>query len=183
RSQRTGEPLSLMIIDVDHFKLYNDHYGHVAGDAALSAVAGVLRAVCRRPADVVARYGGEEFAALLPNTSGAGAAQLAQHLLAELSRRNIPHAASLTAPYVTVSAGIASLPDATTDPPRCCTACSDDTARQIAHFVSSADAALYAAKRAGRAQAWVVDHGTSGEPRPAQFELAESPCLRQVNAA
>jgi diguanylate cyclase (GGDEF)-like protein len=179
RSRRTTEPLALLMIDVDHFKLFNDRYGHPAGDACLHAVAQSLTHVSSRPADLVARYGGEEFAVLLPQTPRDGAEHVAQGVLASVAALAIPHEASPTAPQVTVSVGIG---------------CYDQDsagwwsssvelgggADPGAHpcpadLVKAADRALYCAKDAGRAQGRLLDiaHGDSPElardiarPRP-----------------
>jgi len=136
RTGRSGLPMALILADVDHFKMYNDHYGHQSGDAALADVA---RAMCRaanRAQDLVARYGGEEFAILLPETDAAGAACVAQRVLDELAALGIAHAVSPTAPLLSASMGIAALvPDRL------------DTS---AALIRTADAALYQAKADGR---------------------------------
>ena len=161
RSIRSGDALSLLMIDVDHFKLYNDRYGHPAGDTCLRAVAQALLLVSSRPADLVARYGGEEFTILLPQTGCAGAEHVAHCVLGAIEALAIAHEDSGAAPHVTVSVGIG---------------CSDqDGGRQAppvgeARFmedrrarlppldlVRTADEALYAAKNAGRAQARLLD--------------------------
>lgn len=100
---RTGEPLALAMIDIDHFKLYNDGEGHVRGDAALKAVAGILQSVTRRPYDLAARYGGEEFLLLLPGVGEP--APILQRIAEELSALRIPHPLSPIAPHLTVSCG------------------------------------------------------------------------------
>jgi diguanylate cyclase (GGDEF)-like protein len=142
RSLRSHEPLSLLMLDIDHFKLYNDHYGHVGGDVCLRTVAGVLRGVVQRSSDLAARYGGEEFVVLLPNTSPISAGALGEKILAELQALNLPHAAS-PLERITVSIGVKS----------CCTApsCSPSD------LIEAADAALYQAKRAGRNRVVVAD--------------------------
>ena len=139
RTRRSGSPLSLLMIDVDHFKAYNDHYGHPAGDEALRAVVQALTRHLQRPGDTVARYGGEEFACLLPETDAQGALLLAQRLVQGVSDLALPHAASSTGPVLTVSVGVGSavLPV-------------DGEAQAL---VDAADAALYRAKREGRARA------------------------------
>jgi diguanylate cyclase (GGDEF)-like protein len=104
---RQGLPLCLLMIDVDDFKLYNDTYGHRAGDEALRHVAAVARAWVFRPHDTVARYGGEEFAIVLPFTDLAGATAVAERICVELAGRRIPHRTSRAAPYVTISIGVA----------------------------------------------------------------------------
>jgi diguanylate cyclase (GGDEF)-like protein len=88
-AQREGTSLALLMIDIDYFKLYNDTYGHVAGDACLREVSHVLQACVRRAGDLVARYGGEEIGVILPNTERDGAEAVARHVLERLSQRNI----------------------------------------------------------------------------------------------
>ena len=136
RCQRERVPLSLVLIDIDYFKKYNDAYGHPAGDACLQRVAGALQSKVRRPADLVARYGGEEFAIVLPNTHAAGAATVAEALRAAVAELQLEHRASDVASHVTLSLGIASgVPDA---------------AGSVAKLIADADGALYEAKRGGR---------------------------------
>lgn len=107
RHQRERLPLALIMLDIDHFKAFNDTYGHPAGDRCLTQMAGLLAGCMRRPGDLVARYGGEEFIILLPNTAQAGAIAIAQAIQQQLADLALPHAASPTAPCVTVSLGIA----------------------------------------------------------------------------
>jgi diguanylate cyclase (GGDEF)-like protein len=138
RGARQQEPLALLLIDIDHFKLYNDHYGHLAGDACLRRVAQLLAACVRRAGELVARYGGEEFVLLLPGTDREHARLVAQHCMDALAQEHIPHASSLTAEHVTLSIGIAyTIPDAD---------------RKADTLVNAADTALYRAKNAGRQQ-------------------------------
>jgi diguanylate cyclase (GGDEF)-like protein/PAS domain S-box-containing protein len=137
RSVRDGNPLSLLMIDVDHFKKFNDQYGHPAGDACLQSVAGVLAEEARRPADLAARYGGEEFAVLLPNTDAAGCALIGERIRCALREAGIPHALNLPSGVVTASFGGA--------------ICRPGTERSgPASLTEAADRALYAAKRGGR---------------------------------
>ena len=147
------------MVDVDHFKLFNDHYGHPAGDVVLRSVAGALSSVCQRPADLVARVGGEEFAVILPDTSAAGAIHLASSLCAAISALNIPHASSPTAAHITVSAGVATYTPAALEPSAEPQEGSGQHTRPPLHtdLIAAADAALYDAKRAGRARARMVD--------------------------
>jgi diguanylate cyclase (GGDEF)-like protein len=91
RAQRSTEPLSLAMIDIDHFKAYNDRLGHPAGDHCLRRIAEALRSVARRPADALARYGGEEFALLLPQTDTAGARHLGEALVQAVAEQHLPH--------------------------------------------------------------------------------------------
>jgi diguanylate cyclase (GGDEF)-like protein len=137
RAQRHGLPLALLMLDVDHFKRYNDRHGHPVGDACLRSVATLLRDVARRPSDLVARIGGEEFAILLPHDDAAEAQRVAEHCLAALDAAAIPHGDSPVAPQVTMSIGIAELS----------TLGEHATA---AALVAAADNALYRAKQIGR---------------------------------
>ena len=135
RMARYDRELSLLMIDIDHFKAYNDHYGHLQGDECLRRVAGALQCNLERPADMVARCGGEEFLALLPETLLEGARQLAETMRQAVAKLSIPHEASLVAPYVTISIGVS------TSRPR---QSSPDALRK------RADQALYQAKEKGR---------------------------------
>jgi diguanylate cyclase (GGDEF)-like protein len=136
RCGRAALPVSLLIVDIDHFKLYNDHYGHPAGDATLVQVAGAMRRAAGRGQDLVARYGGEEFAILLPQLDEQGATGVARRLMQELETLALPHAASPTSPHLTVSIGIASMVPGEHSTP--------------ADLVQVADALLYQAKAGGR---------------------------------
>ena len=138
RCARAGLPVSLILVDVDHFKMYNDHYGHQAGDAGLVQVAAGLRRAAGRTHDLVARYGGEEFAILLPQLDAAGAECVARRLQHALAQLNLPHAASPTSSRLTVSRGLA------TQVP------GEDQA--AAALVAAADTQLYEAKADGRNQ-------------------------------
>lgn len=133
RQRRSGESLSLVLLDVDHFKHYNDTYGHPAGDDCLRAVASVIDTMVGRAVDTAARYGGEEFAFILPNTCLDGAKALAEGIRAGVAALNILHRASSAANHVTLSAGVASSPDT---PP--------------AQLIAQADECLYRAKALGR---------------------------------
>jgi diguanylate cyclase (GGDEF)-like protein len=138
RGARQQEPLALLLIDIDHFKRYNDHYGHLAGDACLRRVAELLSRCVRRAGELVARYGGEEFVLLLPGIDPDHARLVAQHCMDALALERIPHAASPTADYVTLSIGVAhTVPDAQ---------------HGAESLVQAADNALYRAKNAGRQQ-------------------------------
>lgn len=136
RCARAQLPLGLILADVDHFKMYNDYYGHQAGDVCLEQVARAMQRTASRAQDMVARYGGEEFAILLPQIDATGAAGVARRLLAELAQLAIPHAASPTAPVLTVSMGIASIVPVST--------------QSSAGLIRAADAELYRAKADGR---------------------------------
>ena len=133
RAARVAQPLALLMVDVDHFKLYNDRYGHQQGDECLRAVAAVLAASSKRPGDCVCRYGGEEFAVLLPATDQSGALLVADRVLSAISGLAIEHS-SAPSGIVSVSIGVA---------------CGHG--KDPAGLVRSADGALYAAKRGGRA--------------------------------
>lgn len=129
-------PLSLVLIDLDNFKQYNDHYGHTQGDECLKRVADVLRSSLPRRTDLMARYGGEEFVALLPFTDADGGVLVAERLRRAVSQLEISHAPSAATPHVTVSLGGAT-----------CMAKPDGTPTEL---VNLADQALYEAKAAGK---------------------------------
>ena len=131
------------MVDIDHFKAYNDHYGHPAGDACLRQVATVLRGCVGRPIDLVARLGGEEFAVLLPHQGSADAVQVAERCLQAIEAAAIAHAGSSVAPHVTVSIGAAQ---------------SIKPAQDGAALLAAADAALYLAKRQGRRRDVLAAH-------------------------
>ncbi len=135
RAVRTGQPLSLIMMDIDLFKNFNDHYGHPSGDACLRAVSAAVQDVLRRPGDLAARFGGEEIAVLLPGTDAAGAVQVAEDMRACVHALAIRHEAS---PHdiVTLSAGVACWRSGQPATP--------------VWLVGVADAALYAAKARGR---------------------------------
>ena len=153
RAARAHTNMSLLIVDIDHFKRFNDHYGHVAGDECLRRVAHVLQNCVRRAGELVARYGGEEFVVLLPGAAMAQAEELAQRCLDAIAAEALPHASSPTAKHVTFSIGIAhAVPDPADDPTT---------------LVNAADAAMYRAKTAGRARYavagladWEIDNDT-----------------------
>lgn len=138
RSARQRQPLALLMIDLDYFKQYNDHYGHPAGDSCLCRVADVLGRCVRRGGELVARYGGEEFAMLLPCTDLPGARVVAQRCMTEMAAAQIAHAAISADAYLTVSIGVAGGVA--------------DTGVAPLDLVQRADAALYRAKRSGRAR-------------------------------
>lgn len=143
RAKRASTPLSLIMIDVDSFKDYNDNYGHQKGDECLILIAAALSRVLGRPCDLVARYGGEEFIAVLPSTNADGALTLAEAMRAEVESLAVEHAYSKVASRVTVSLGVLTQIPA------------HNTA--ISHMIGAADRALYQAKRNGRN--CVVVHG------------------------
>jgi len=144
RCARAGAALSLIMIDIDHFKLYNDHYGHQAGDVCLQQVGLALSSCAARPQDLLARYGGEEFVLLLPQEAQAGASVVAQRVLETLRRLQIPHAGSPTAAFVTASLGV-------------CTLLPPFEGRSSDQLIRSADQQLYRAKQSGRDRVCVAD--------------------------
>jgi diguanylate cyclase (GGDEF)-like protein len=133
---RHGEPVSLVMIDIDHFKAYNDLYGHGAGDRCLQQVATAIAAGVRHEGALVARYGGEEFAVILPRTESHEAAEIAEGLRRRVEALGIAHAGNPVGSRVTISVGIS-----TRTPPQ-----TDD----FEDLMQSADQALYKAKEGGR---------------------------------
>ncbi len=136
RCARSGAPLSLAIIDVDHFKAYNDRLGHAAGDTILRSIATTLHGFMRRPGDLAARYGGEEFILLLPQVDANAAQRIGEDIRASVESLRLHHPDSPVSPYVTISlGGMTTVPtDGQVDP----------------QFFQQADTALYKAKSAGR---------------------------------
>jgi diguanylate cyclase (GGDEF)-like protein len=135
RAERTHHPLSLLMIDVDQFKGFNDHYGHPEGDKVLTTIGGAIGGAVRRPGDIAARYGGEEFAVLLPDTGADGAMRVAETIRKDVLATAVPHDYS-SHRYVTVSIGVATIVPG-----------NDGEAKTL---VENADRALYAAKAGGR---------------------------------
>ena len=183
RARRSGDPISLLMIDVDHFKKFNDRYGHPAGDTCLQAVAQSLVDASLRPADLVARFGGEEFAMLLPHTLRGGAEHVAHRVLGAIEARAVEHVASSTARHITVSIGVACYDDASATwlPPSAESRFGGDAAQQdSADLLRAADLALYAAKHAGRAQAQLLDVADVQVPALAReiSPVARWPALR-----
>ena len=156
RCARSGAPLSLLMIDVDHFKAYNDRCGHQLGDRCLRRVARLLSEAVGRPADLVARYGGEEFVCLLPEVGQAGARAVATRLMAAVHRAAIPHPATPLGPRLTVSIGVATAADLSGEP---------------SGLMALADQLMYAAKHGGRNRYQLGE--LQAPPRP----------LREVRAA
>ena len=149
RAMREQTPISLILVDVDFFKKYNDTYGHQAGDRCLQEIAKSLESVSHRPADLASRYGGEEFSVLLPNTTQENAAMLAERLRKKIEKLHIEHTSSKLG-YVTISIGVS-----------CCkpvwdfTGNTPDEEQKVtfpAMLLTAADNALYVAKEAGRNQ-------------------------------
>jgi diguanylate cyclase (GGDEF)-like protein len=149
RAAREVQPLSLLMIDIDFFKSYNDHYGHPTGDECLRRVAGTLSALTRRPGDQVARYGGEEFVVLMPHTALHGATTVAETLRQRIEELGLEHASSPLTGRVTISLGAATaLPERRSSPQS---------------LVAAADHAVYEAKRLGRNRV----HAFEGSPERA----------------
>ena len=139
RCARNRSNLALLMIDIDHFKLYNDQYGHQTGDECLRQVARILVMCAKRSGELVARYGGEEFAILLPATDAQEAMAVAQRCIQELSVARIPNVDSPVTPWLTISVGVSSM--------------SASPAENRATLVMQADSAMYCAKKSGRARA------------------------------
>ncbi len=150
RSVRSGESIAVIMADIDHFKLYNDHYGHAAGDECLREVAKTLASLVTRQTDLTARYGGEEFACVLPGTDLDGALNVAEEMRHAVQELGIPHAFSPTAGCITLSLGVASAsPKANGSAP--------------GELFRMADQALYAAKAGGRNRVVSAGALTNGE--------------------
>lgn len=138
RHQRSSTPLSLIMVDIDCFKLYNDTYGHQAGDQCLIKIASILANSVNRPSDITARYGGEEFALLLPNTNSRGAQNIAKRIQEEMKRASIPHKGSTITDKVTLSIGISTvIPEKSASPDL---------------LIKHADDSLYTGKQNGKNQ-------------------------------
>lgn len=142
RERRNVAPLSLILIDIDFFKLYNDNYGHLAGDECLARVANCLKETVHRPGDFVARYGGEEFVVILPETDEKGAMVIAENLRLAVEKMNLEHKMSKVSNHVTISLGVATIL-----PSKLIT---QET------LIDSADKALYTSKEKGRNRASIV---------------------------
>ncbi|MDM4764449.1 diguanylate cyclase [Pelomonas sp. SE-A7] len=139
RGRRSGAPLSLVLADVDFFKNYNDHYGHLAGDDCLRRVATTLKDCLKRPGDLLSRFGGEEFACVLPETDLAGALAVAMAMEQAVREQQMPHEQSDASPVVTISLGVASV--------------QPHAGLESAQLITTADEQLYRAKAQGRARA------------------------------
>jgi two-component system chemotaxis family response regulator WspR len=142
RAARNQQPISVVMIDIDHFKAYNDTYGHLQGDDCLKKVSSILKQHKKRPADFIGRYGGEEFVLLLPETELSGAVKIAENIRNAIVGEAIPHQGSLTAHYVTASFGVAGGIPGNQDTPE--------------DWLKQADAMLYQAKASGRNQVQVI---------------------------
>ncbi len=135
-AQRGQKPLSVILVDIDFFKQYNDHYGHIRGDECLKRVAEALKAGATRPRDFLGRYGGEEFVLVLPDTDARGAHAVAARCRQAVAEAGIAHERSTVAPFVTISLGVATLVPAEDDRP--------------VQLLETVDGRLYRAKQAGR---------------------------------
>jgi diguanylate cyclase (GGDEF)-like protein len=142
QGMRDRRPLSVVLIDIDAFKAFNDTYGHLAGDDCLKQVATALSEAIRRPSDFLARYGGEEFVGLLPRTDPDGAVQVAEGMRQAVAALQISHERSPTAPHLTISLGVST--------------CIPALDQNLSGFVNGADQALYRAKNLGRNRTEVV---------------------------
>ena len=140
-AKRHQQPVSALMIDVDHFKLFNDHYGHPAGDACLKKVTQAIKSCLHRTTDILGRYGGEEFIVLLPETDAKGAMCVAQSIGEAVNALQLRHHVSPTDSCVTASIGGAT--------------CLRTTGHDLEELIKNADRALYKAKRAGRNRSWV----------------------------
>ncbi|MGG2398558.1 GGDEF domain-containing protein [Pseudomonas sp. SH1-B] len=135
-AQRTRQPLSLILLDIDHFKQYNDHYGHIQGDDCLKNVAQALSQAATRPRDFVGRFGGEEFVLVLPETDEAAARHIAERCRQLVRRQRIAHERSSVAPMLTISLGVSTIVPGAHDRPL--------------DFLNTVDKLLYKAKQRGR---------------------------------
>lgn len=159
-----GQELSVIMIDVDHFKAYNDHYGHPAGDACLVKVAEAVQRCLRRPGDLVARYGGEEFIAVLNRAPHAQVIAAAERVRDAVAALHLPHEGSATHGQVTVSVGVATVRPA-------------ERHASMERLVSAADEALYQAKNRGRNRVWpAAGNATSGDCAAMPSFDGEAPC-------
>ncbi|MGL1932303.1 MAG: diguanylate cyclase [Desulfotalea sp.] len=137
RLKSSGDPLSIIMMDIDYFKKFNDFYGHLAGDNCLESVGAALKNVTGRVSDIIARYGGEEFIMLLPGTDSNGAITIAERIKQVVEDLAIPHTTSKTANHLTISLGVATIPSVV-------------ELTTIEQVVAMADTALYSAKQGGR---------------------------------
>jgi diguanylate cyclase (GGDEF)-like protein len=135
-AKRNSQPLSLILLDIDYFKQYNDHYGHIHGDECLKKVAQILDTAAARPRDFLARFGGEEFVLVLPETNAESARKIGERCHDLIAQAEIPHAKSFIGSSLTVSLGIGTVvPNKKSDP---------------TSFIKEVDRRLYEAKQKGR---------------------------------
>lgn len=149
RAHRSREPLSLLLLDADHFKAYNDRYGHQAGDEALRQIASVLRTAVHRVTDLAARFGGEEFTIVLADTGGEGAVRVAETIRAGIEALRIPHVGSPEG-VVTVSLGVAT---------------ANDAHAGVSDLIGASDRALYEAKNRGRNRVYIENGARESRER------------------
>lgn len=152
QAQRSGQPLSLVMLDIDYFKQYNDHYGHIQGDACLKRVGDLLDDMATRSRDLLARYGGEEFVLVLPQTDASSAHTMAERCRELIARARVPHENSPVAPLLTISLGVGTITPTADDEPLA--------------FVDAVDRALYQAKLQGRNRTVVADVPRTGTLLP-----------------
>lgn len=164
RLKRIPSPLSIILCDIDCFKIYNDTYGHQQGDQCLQKVAQAIARAVKRPADVIARYGGEEFVAILPYTPRKGAIKVAENIRIAVKKLNIPHPNSTVNSVVTISAGVATTIPESEDKPTM--------------LIEAADQALYKAKNRGRDCLAVYQKPISQSKSQQQYELQWSKRIR-----
>jgi len=163
---RQQSPISLLMIDVDHFKLFNDHYGHPAGDVCLKKITQAIRNCLHRPYDLLGRYGGEEFIVLLPETDSQGALKVAQQIIDEMEKLELRHDVSPTHPYVSLSIGGAS--------------CSHISSYSLEELIKRADRTLYKAKHSGRNRALVDDIATHRTILVVEHDIEMTKSLTQM---
>lgn len=172
RHCRSGQPLSLLFIDIDYFKQYNDTYGHEGGDHCLVRVAELLRRQVQRTGEMVARFGGEEFAVILPETDGPHALTLAESIRAALEQQCIPHAGSAISDFLTLSVGVASIVP--------------DLGHAMDDLRQNADLALYEAKKAGRntvvCRPPILADSPHGTRQQAEPDFLATPCCPDLAA-
>ena len=165
-ASRQQNPISVLMIDVDHFKLYNDHYGHPAGDSCLKKITQAIRDCLNRPFDILGRYGGEEFIVLLPDADSLGALRVAESINAALENALLRHEVSPTHKYVTVSIGGAS--------------CVQTGSYSLQDLIKRADRALYKAKHSGRNRSLVDDIAVHKTILVVEQDIAETKLLIQM---
>ena len=165
RAERNGSSLSVLFVDVDYFKAYNDTWGHSMGDECLRRVATALKNTLRRGGDLVARWGGEEFVAVLPDTEQQGANVVAERCRSATEALKLPNAGSAVEPHITISVGVIT---------------ARGSALSVDELVRAADRALYRAKEGGRNQvAWAAFHSDANHDTPTLRWASEGPIVRR----